>query len=137
MTFAGADRYSWPRRCYDGTRRRNNIVEPRALLVLTTCPSGRAAERLAATLVERRLAACVNCIDGVRSVYRWQGALERGNETLLLIKTTRERFAAVAAEIESASNYELPEVIAVPVERGSAEYLSWIAAGVADSEEHR
>lgn len=111
-------------------------MEPRALLVLTTCPSRESAEHLAASLVEQRLAACVNCIPEVGSVYRWQGDVEHARESLLLIKTTQGRYAALAAELQSASSYELPEIIAVPVE-GTADYLSWIARAVASGEERQ
>jgi periplasmic divalent cation tolerance protein len=100
-------------------------------LVLTSCSSAEAAEHLAASLIERRLAACVNCFDDVRSVYRWRDVTERATESVLLIKTTPQRFTAVAEHIRSASSYELPEILAVPVEGGAADYLSWIAASVA------
>lgn len=101
------------------------------LLVLTTCGELDEAETLAEALVAERLAACVNVVAGIRSVYRWQGDVERGAEVLLLIKTTRERFTGLEAAIRSRSSYELPEVLAVPVADGSAAYLSWVAEAVA------
>jgi periplasmic divalent cation tolerance protein len=105
-------------------------LEPPALLVLTTCATAQEAERLSTVLLEQRLAACINRFNGVVSSYRWQGAIEHAEESLLLIKTTPERYAAVSAAIRSLSSYELPEILAVPVERGSADYLSWLAAAV-------
>jgi periplasmic divalent cation tolerance protein len=106
-------------------------LEPPALLVLTSCPSAEAAGHLATSLIERHLAACVNCFDNVRSVYRWRGTIERSTESVLVIKTTPQRFAAVAEHIRAGSSYELPEILAVPVEEGAADYLSWVAASVA------
>jgi len=99
----------------------------RALVVLNTCPDLATAERIAAALVEERLAACVNRIAGIVSTYRWQGEVQRGGEILLLIKTTRERFDAVRERIVALHPYELPEIIAVDVARGLPAYLDWIA----------
>jgi periplasmic divalent cation tolerance protein len=100
------------------------------LLVLTTCEQGDKARELAEALVATRCAACVNLIDGVSSVYRWKDAIEQGSEVLLLIKTTADRYAAVEKAIRDRSNYELPEIIAVGIERGLPAYLDWIAAAV-------
>jgi len=99
-----------------------------AILVLCTCPDEAAADRIAGALVEERLAACVNRLVGVVSTYRWEGEVRRGNESLLLIKTTVERFAALRERIVALHPYELPEVIAVDVVRGLPSYLDWIAA---------
>jgi len=98
------------------------------ILVLCTCPDEAAADRIAGALVEERLAACVNRLAGVVSTYRWEGEVRRGNESLLLIKTTVERFAALRERIVALHPYELPEVIAVDVVRGLPSYLDWIAA---------
>jgi periplasmic divalent cation tolerance protein len=98
------------------------------LLVLCTCPDLDTAQRLAEGLVDRQLAACVNIIPGLTSVYRWQGQRESAAELLLLIKTRRERYAELQAAITSLHPYELPEVIAVPIERGLPGYLGWIDA---------
>lgn len=95
------------------------------LLVLTTCAGAQAAE-LAESLVEQRLAACVNALDGVRSTYRWKGKIEHETETMLVIKTTAERYPAVEAHIRAQSEYELPEIIAVRPERGLRGYLDWV-----------
>ena len=96
------------------------------LVVLCTCPASDGAESLAVTLVERRLAACVNLVPGVRSVYRWQGAVERADETLLVIKTTRERFDALRDCIVSIHPYEVPEVIGLDAVAGLHPYLDWV-----------
>lgn len=99
-----------------------------ALLVLTNLPDRAAAERLAQALVEQRLAACVNLLAPCRSVYRWKGGLQRDEEHPLLAKTTSERYAELEKAIRAAHPYELPEIVAVPIERGLPEYLTWIAA---------
>jgi periplasmic divalent cation tolerance protein len=105
-------------------------LSSQALLVLTTCASATEAESLAATLVEQRLAACVNVVRDVVSSYRWQGAVQREREALLMIKTTETRLTAVEQTIKERSSYELPEVVAIPVQGGSAEYLDWLRAAV-------
>ena len=98
-----------------------------ALLVLTNLPERAAAEALAAQLVERRLAACVNILAPCRSVYRWHGEVQHEEEYPMLIKTTSERYAALEQAIRAGHPYELPEVVAVPLEHGLPEYLRWIA----------
>lgn len=99
-----------------------------ALLVLTNLPDAASARALAGTLVEARLAACVNILAPCRSVYRWQGRVEDAEEVPLLIKTTAERYAALAAAIRAGHPYELPEIVAVPIERGLPAYLDWVVA---------
>ena len=98
------------------------------LLVLTHLPDRAAAETLAQTLVERRLAACVNILAPCRSVYRWQGALESADEVPVLIKTVQARYAELEAAIRERHPYELPEIIALPVTTGLPGYLAWVAA---------
>ncbi len=105
-----------------------------ALVALTTCPDQDTAQRLAARLVEARLAACVNVIGGVQSTYRWRDRVEQDAEVLLLIKTTERAVRAVGAVIRELSDYELPELLAVPVKDGSRAYLDWLLDCV-DSEE--
>jgi periplasmic divalent cation tolerance protein len=102
------------------------------MVVLTTCGSDADAQTLAQLLVERRLAACVNAVRGVTSTYRWQGRVQQDQETLLIIKTTPARFAALETAIREHSKYELPEVLALPVQAGSAAYLDWLRESVAD-----
>jgi len=104
------------------------------LLVLTTVARAEDAERLAEELVGRRLAACVNVLPGVRSIYRWKGAIEREEERLLLVKTRADRFEALREAILSLHPYEVPEVVAVPIEAGSAAYLRWLDESVGQTE---
>ena len=101
-------------------------------LILCTCPDMQVAEQLATSLVEQRLAACINIIPGLISIYRWQGTLEKGTELLLLIKTTRQQYAAVEAAIQQQHPYELPEIIAVTLDEGSSDYLRWITTSLED-----
>jgi periplasmic divalent cation tolerance protein len=96
------------------------------LIVMTNLPNAQAAEAIASTLVQARLAACVNMLPAVQSVYRWQGKVERATEVTLLIKTTQQHYAALEAAIRAAHPYELPEVIALPVTTGLPSYLQWV-----------
>lgn len=104
-----------------------------ALLVLCTCPDRACAERLAETVVAERLAACVNIVPGLTSVYWWQGAVERADEVLLLAKTTTDVYPVLEARLRAAHPYELPEVIAVPMGAGSEPYLQWLTAAVSSA----
>lgn len=101
------------------------------IVVLVTCGNKQEAARLARVLVEERLAACVN-IHGspVRSVYRWKGKVEQADEWLLMIKTTRRRFAALCATVERLHSYAVPEIIALPISSGSKKYLAWVGKSV-------
>ena len=101
------------------------------LVCFCTCPDRPVADRLAEALVTEGLAACVNVVPGLHSVYRWQGAIERSDETLLLIKTTRTGLPALSARIVELHPYELPEVVAVEVAGGLSAYLDWVAEQVA------
>jgi len=102
-----------------------------ALLVLTNLPDRAAAEKLADALIEQRVAACVNILARCRSVYRWRNAVQHDEEHPVLIKTTAERYAALEAAIRAAHPYELPEIVAIPIERGLPAYLDWLAAETA------
>jgi periplasmic divalent cation tolerance protein len=97
-------------------------------LVLTSLPDRASAEKLADALVEKRLAACVNILAPCRSIYRWKGALQHDEEHPLLIKTTAARYPALEKAIRAGHPYELPEIIAVPIEAGLPEYLAWVAS---------
>ena len=97
-------------------------------LVFTTLPSAELAAKLARTLVEEKLAACGNGLPAVRSIYRWKGKVEDENEVLLLLKTHLRQVARLQARILELHPYEVPEVLAVPVEAGFQGYLDWIAA---------
>lgn len=107
---------------------------PTALrLVLTTCGSRDIADRLAAVLVERRLAACVNVLPQVTSTYRWLGKIERDKEVLMFIKTAESELTTMEATIREISGYELPELIVVNIDGGSADYLAWVAASIGEN----
>ena len=96
------------------------------LLVVTNLPDRESAEKLAALLIERRLAACVNILAPCSSVYRWQGEIQHDEEHPLLIKTAQDRYAELEASIRANHPYELPEIIAVPLTYGLPAYLHWV-----------
>ncbi len=100
------------------------------LLVLTTVARAEDAERIAEELVGRRLAACVNVLPGVRSTYRWKGGVEREQERLLLIKTRSERLESLRQALLAIHPYEVPEVVAIPIEAGHPAYLEWLDESV-------
>ncbi len=110
----------------DGAKMDNSDVD--TLLVLTTCPDDDNAESLSTRLIEQGLAACINRVPGISSVYRWEGQLKSGTEVLLLIKTAATTWPALEAEILRLHPYELPEIIAVPIATGHAAYLDWVTA---------
>jgi len=97
------------------------------LVCLCTCPDRATAQRIAEGLVDEGLAACVNLLPGVHSVYRWQGAIAHGDEVLLLVKTTRDRMDALQARLLEWHPYELPELLAVEASGGLPAYLDWVA----------
>jgi len=98
------------------------------LLVLTNLPDRASAERLADLVIGQRLAACVNILAPCRSVYRWKDAVQHDDEHPMLIKTTAERYPALEQALREGHPYELPEIIALPIERGLPAYLDWVAA---------
>ena len=100
----------------------------RVLLVFTNMPDHNSAAALAAALVEARLVACVNVLAACTSVYRWQGAVQTASEVPVLMKTTRARYPELEAAIRARHPYELPEIVAVPVDHGLPAYLDWVAA---------
>lgn len=95
-------------------------------LVLSTCPNLRTAKRIATSLVEEGLAACVNIVPGLQSIYRWRGKTESAREVLLLIKLRARNYARVEARIRALHPYELPEIISVGTAGGYARYLAWV-----------
>jgi periplasmic divalent cation tolerance protein len=103
------------------------VADPRALLVLCTCPDESLALDIARELVTQGLAACVNRLAPVMSIYRWEGRICEQSEQLLLIKTTPACFEALEMRLKALHPFETPEIIAIPVVAGSPEYLDWLA----------
>ena len=107
------------------------VTPTEPIVVLTTCPDEAAAASIGRSLVESGLAACVSRVGPVHSIYRWQGAIQDEPEVLLVIKTVTTRYSELEMRLKSLHPYEVPEIIALPVTRGSAEYLAWLGAAVA------
>ena len=107
------------------------VTPAEPIVVLTTCPDEAAAARIGRDLVESGLAACVSRVGPVHSIYRWQGAIQDEPEVLLVIKTVTTRYSELEMRLKSLHPYEVPEIVALPVVRGSAEYLAWLGAAVA------
>ncbi len=103
------------------------------LLVITNCPGSITAKKIAQDLITEKLAACVNIIPGVQSFFAWVGKVDKENEHMLVIKTTLASYDAVEQRIKKLHPYELPEIIAVPIQTGSAEYLNWISTNTGKS----
>ena len=97
-----------------------------AIVVLVTAPTRAEASRLAKRLVRERLAACVSMVPSIRSIYWWKGQVEQADESLLLIKTLPGKFNALTKRLQAMHSYTVPEVLALPVVRGSARYLAWM-----------
>ena len=104
------------------------MSEHEPIVVLVTAGSAENAEAIARALVEQRLAACVNVLSGVRSIYRWQGRVADDSEWLLVVKTERGHFAAVESRVRALHTYEVAEVIALEIVEGSKPYLDWLVA---------
>jgi periplasmic divalent cation tolerance protein len=100
------------------------------IVVLSTCSTEEEAERLARLLLDARLAACVSVIPRIRSFYHWKGAVESADECLLLIKSSRELFDSLRARLEGVHSYEVPELLALPVIEGAANYITWLDASL-------
>jgi periplasmic divalent cation tolerance protein len=98
------------------------------VVVLVTASGSDEAESIAARLVEEQLAACVNVIPGCRSIYRWEGKLQRENEALMVIKSRRDRFDRLEARVRELHSYDVPEVIALDIEAASSGYLDFLSA---------
>ena len=105
------------------------------IVVLTTCAVESDAERMARALIDGRLAACVNVVPGVRSFYHWKGETQSSQEYLLIVKTSRDLFGALRAEMEKLHPYELPELLALPVVAGSEDYLGWLQSNLRGAQE--
>lgn len=100
------------------------------VLALTTVSGAEEADRLARLLVEQRLAACVNILPGVQSIYRWQGAIEAAAELLLIIKTSADLIPALQATLSAHHSYEVPEFVVLPIQAGSEPYLQWLMSNL-------
>ncbi len=96
------------------------------IVVLITAPGEDEAVRIASSLVETRLAACVNIIKDVRSIYSWQGQIEDDSEVLLIVKTRKDLFDSLSEKVKEFHSYSVPEIIALPIINGSEDYLKWI-----------
>jgi periplasmic divalent cation tolerance protein len=105
-------------------------VTDQVLLAFSTCPDEDSARRIAAALVQERLAACVNRVSSLKSTYFWDAHLQDEPEILLIIKTTAGRLAALEARLKELHPYELPELVAIPVGGGNERYLQWVRMGV-------
>ena len=101
------------------------------IVVLVTCGTEKEARKIARAVVEQRVAACANIVTTpVHSIYRWKGKVESAKEFLLIIKTTQSRFPKLEAEVKRLHSYDVPEIIALPIARGSSNYLTWISESV-------
>lgn len=109
-------------------------MSPLPWIILCTCPDLATAERIAETVVGERLAACVNIVPGLTSIYRWEGQTRRDIELLLLIKTPPAAYPRLEARIRELHPYQVPEIIALPIQAGSAAYLNWIVDCTGGSE---
>jgi periplasmic divalent cation tolerance protein len=100
------------------------------IVVLTTCANEKEAEKLARALLDDRLAACVNVIPRMRSLYHWKGTIESADECLLLIKSSRELFEPLSTALRKLHSYEVPELLALPVVDGEPNYLNWLESSI-------
>jgi periplasmic divalent cation tolerance protein len=119
----------------DDARRTSKVTEnfemTNKIVVLVTCGSANEARKIARAVVEQRIAACANIVTTpVHSIYRWKGKVESAKEFLLIVKTSQSRFAELSAAIKRLHSYDVPEIIALPISRGSASYLNWISESV-------
>lgn len=103
-----------------------------AIVVFLTAADSEEADRLAELLISQRLAACVQILPEMKSVYRWQGQIERQKEVLVIAKTTQTKFAVLEREVRAIHSYETPEIVALPLTAGSADYLKWLRSSVND-----
>ena len=107
------------------------------LVVLVTTPDSATSEKIAEALVSERLAACVNIVPSIQSIYRWEGEINRDPESLMIVKTTRDRYEALENRVRQLHGYSTPEVIAIEIESGSSDYLRWLADSVSTKNDAR
>lgn len=100
------------------------------IVIFITASHKKEAERIASSLVEKKLAACVNIIGGIKSVFRWQGRIDKTNEVLLIIKSKKSKFNAITRFVKSIHSYEVPEIISLPIITGNKDYLEWLDANI-------
>ena len=110
-------------------------IDRDAIVVFMTAASREEADQLAEMLVNKRLAACVQILPEMESVYRWEGEVERQPEVLLIAKTLNSKFADLEIAVRALHSYEIPEIVAVPLTSGSAPYLKWLSASTTDPNE--
>jgi periplasmic divalent cation tolerance protein len=101
-------------------------MQPESIVVLVTCGSEEEALKIAHSLVEERVAACVNVVSPVRSIYRWEGKILDEKEWILIIKTQRQRFEQLEKKVKSLHSYSVPEIIGLPIVEGASSYLKWL-----------
>jgi periplasmic divalent cation tolerance protein len=111
------------------------------IIVFVTTPNSDEANRIANALVSTKLAACVNIVPAIESIYRWEGEIKRDSEALMIIKTTDDRYVELERRVKELHSYTMPEVIALEIERGSEDYLKWLRDSVLEvpqsGEDHR
>lgn len=108
-----------------------SVAEESYIVIYCTCPDSATAETLAGTLLQEKLIACANLIPGLESHYWWKGKIQKDKEVLLIMKTTHSLFKAIELLIQNNHPYQVPEIIALPIVKGSSSYLSWIQGSVA------
>ena len=109
-----------------------SIMDKQYFVIFCTCPDLATAERIAKAIVEEKLAACVNILPGITSVYRWQDQTQQDSELLLLIKTRQHAYSALEKRIQQLHPYEIAEIIALPLVAGSSNYLAWLNANIGE-----
>ena len=111
-------------------RKDSKIIKKMHIVIFITASGKKEARDIAAAIIKKKLAACVNIIDKIESVYRWKGKVERAKETLLIVKTKVSKMPAIIKAVKSIHSYDLPEIIALPITAGESRYLGWIDESV-------
>ena len=105
----------------------------RRIVIFITCASDEEAQKISSRLVEKRLAACANIVHGINSLFRWHGKVDTAKESLLIIKSRKDKINSIIREVKSLHSYEVPEIIALPIIGGSKDYLEWIDDSITSS----